>query len=603
MLRSMARAPQLVLTIHGVSPDRGWQNRAAMALEPHFQCVPITYWQYGSPLGAFAVLFNLSILVILCAALTFLLLHPTWRHAIWVIALTIVGVIASIVVARYRRVRVVDVVKRQISTKAERRRPHVIAHSFGSYICGWALDKFQDLRFGRIVLVGCVLPRSFRWQKILHKRPGAFEEVRNDIGLSDLVVWLLRWFGRIAPDMGTSGLFGFLGGPGVGVVHRSSRAWGPCVTCVQSARRALIHDIFLAKYRHSDWALGPGHARELWLPYLWGLSPREFNEWIECCRDAAFARQEQFWQQLDVAEENLRRRTWTWTQMRTLNVFLEAELESRAQRSKPNVADDLRRHHLEVVRDAFTFTYVAVAAAYEESANPGPAPEATPERNQILLALYPPRAIARALDEAARTRLAIVTSGDESGIAEALATLAVSRRDERAWERLYRYAWPFVRAIVYRRLGGVEGLAEDATQEVFIRLLRYCPFPELQSPDAFRGYLWRVSDNVGRTYRRRIMANHTVALPDDEATGSSDAGAGSAEDIELGQVLQDVWRTLKGPERSMLQMLVEGYSISEIAQTLGLSYGAAAIRLMRLRTKLRKSFVFKGILAADRAQN
>ena len=400
MLRPMARTPQLVLTIHGVSPDRTWQERAAKVLEPHFRCIAISYRQYGSPLGAFGVLLNLSTLLVLCAVLTVLAVHRTWRSPIWAMVLASVAIVGSIAIARYRRLRAVDVVKRQISTKAIQRHPHVIAHSFGSYICGWALQKFQDLRFGRIVLVGCVLPRNFKWQNIRRTRPNAFKEVRNDIGLSDSVVWLLRRMGRIAPDMGTSGLFGFVSSPRV--VHRSSRAWGPCLVCAQSERRPLIHDIFLAKYRHSDWALGPGHARELWLPYLWGLSPREFNQFIECCHDAAYARQQEFWQDLDAAEQRLRAHSWTWTQMQPLGTFIEAELESRAQRSDPTIADALRRNRLDIIRDAFTLTYLAVAEAYDESADFES--EATPERNQVLLALNPPRAIARALDEAVRTR-------------------------------------------------------------------------------------------------------------------------------------------------------------------------------------------------------
>jgi pimeloyl-ACP methyl ester carboxylesterase len=303
-------------------------------------------------------------------------------------------------IARYRRARTVDAVKRQISTKSAQRRPHVIAHSFGSYICGWALEKFQDLRFGRIVLIGCVLPRGFQWQRIRRTRPDAFEEVRNDIGLQDSVVWLLRWLGRIVPDMGTSGLFGFVNSPRV--VHRSSRAWGPCPACPQAQRRAFVHDIFLAKYRHSDWALGPGHARELWLPYLWGLSPREFNQFIECCRDAAYARQEKFWRELVVAEENLKTRSWTWTQMQPLEAFVAAELERLARRSERSSAERLRRDRLEIVQDAFTFTYLAVAEAYDESADFESA--STPERDQILLALFPRRAISMALAEAVRMR-------------------------------------------------------------------------------------------------------------------------------------------------------------------------------------------------------
>lgn len=387
---------QIVLTVHGVSPDRTWQDRAAKALEPHFRCIPITYRHYGSPLGAVAVVFNLTAYLALGAVWFF---APAWRSPLRASALAVATIALSVALARVRRTHVVDVVKAQISRKATQRQPHVIAHSFGTYICGSALQKFKDLRFGRIVLIGSILPETFNWRSIRRSRPDAFLAIRNDIGLSDLVVWLVKRVGRLALDLGTSGLSGFVGDPRV--VHRSSRAWGPCLACLHSGRRPLIHDIFLAKYRHSDWALGPGHARELWLPYLWGYSPREFNEFIECCRDAAYARQEHFWQDLDIAEERLRERTWTWTRNQPLQVFVAGELDSLIRRSETQDADLLRRHRVAIIDNAFISTYLAIGDAYEESANVEE--ERTPERDLVILALNPQRGIAKALDKAIRT--------------------------------------------------------------------------------------------------------------------------------------------------------------------------------------------------------
>jgi RNA polymerase sigma factor (sigma-70 family) len=196
-----------------------------------------------------------------------------------------------------------------------------------------------------------------------------------------------------------------------------------------------------------------------------------------------------------------------------------------------------------------------------------------------------------------------VTLLNDSDIAEALKTLAVSRRDEEAWETLYRHSWPFVRAIIYRRLGAVEGLVDDAAQEVFVRLLRSCPFSELRSPDAFRGYLWRVSDNVARRYRQQIVMSRTVALPDEGALPPNNTSVDLLDDVELGQLLQSVWRQSTEAERGLLRLLIEGYSIGEIAQKLRINYGTAAIRIMRLRRRLRKSFAFKGIRAAVRTED
>lgn len=293
-----------------------------------------------------------------------------------------------------------DRVKAQISARKTQPSAHVIAHSFGTYIIGWALKKFQDLRFGRIILVGCVLPRAFAWFSIRRGPSYGFEDVRNDVGMSDPVVRLVRWVGRLVPDLGTAGLSGFSGDPIK--IHTVSDPWGPCPTCLQSNSGPLVHNIFLEKYRHSDWALGPGHVRELWLPYLWGLSPKEFNEFVQCCRDTAYARQQGFWHDLDVAEQRLAQRIWSWTRNLRLKEFIAAELDERIRRETAEIGQRLSSDRAGIIEEAFTFTYLGIAEAYEESTDTES--ELTAERTNIIVALYPKRAIARAVEESIATR-------------------------------------------------------------------------------------------------------------------------------------------------------------------------------------------------------
>lgn len=177
--------------------------------------------------------------------------------------------------------------------------------------------------------------------------------------------------------------------------------------------------------------------------------------------------------------------------------------------------------------------------------------------------------------------------------------LAVSRRNDKAWETLYRLNWPFVRAIVYRRLGSVEGLAEDATQEVFYRLIRSCPFPSLRDPEAFRGYIWRVSDNVARTYRRRLLSRQELSVPGDPEEVADPIPPQGQQEVELQELMEESWQQLSLSERHLLSLLVAGHTIKDIAKKIDVSYGAAAIRVWRLRAKLHKSLVLNGILAAE----
>jgi RNA polymerase sigma factor (sigma-70 family) len=193
-----------------------------------------------------------------------------------------------------------------------------------------------------------------------------------------------------------------------------------------------------------------------------------------------------------------------------------------------------------------------------------------------------------------------VTTAADRRLSDALTKLAANRRDKDAWETVYRQMRPFVYGVVYRRLRGDQALAEDATQEVFLRLVRSFPFSRLRDVDAFRGYVWRVGDNVALTYRRRIMAHPTTSLehsrmdaPDELAIGDDPTG-----DIEMKEILNQVWQGLGAEERRLLRLLLAGHSIREVASALRISYTAAGVRVWRLRMKLRKLPVFSGIQAA-----
>lgn len=177
-----------------------------------------------------------------------------------------------------------------------------------------------------------------------------------------------------------------------------------------------------------------------------------------------------------------------------------------------------------------------------------------------------------------------------------VARLASSPADEEAWRALYRQMWPFVFAVVYRRLRGTEALAEDASQEVFLRLVRARPFRRLRDPDAFRSYVWRVADNVARTYGRRARARHATEV----TTPQADVGARDVqrvdrveEELDAAELLRRMVGDIEPRDRELLRLVVEGQSLPNIAKATGLTYGNAAVRLHRLRQRLRKSLFSK----------
>jgi pimeloyl-ACP methyl ester carboxylesterase len=83
-----------------------------------------------------------------------------------------------------------------------RSRPSIIAHSFGSYIIGYAMQKYSDIRFDKVILCGSVLPVDFDWSTLFHRDQVNF--VRNEYGCQGFLgqhcwhvypkYWALRYY-------------------------------------------------------------------------------------------------------------------------------------------------------------------------------------------------------------------------------------------------------------------------------------------------------------------------------------------------------------------------------------------------------------------------
>jgi len=85
----------------------------------------------------------------------------------------------------------------------------VVAHSNGSYLVGEALRRVPSMRFGRVVLLGSVLPSDYAWGQ--RRAWGQAQAVRTDRAGDDLVVAVLcsALHGVGMTDVGTSGWTGF----------------------------------------------------------------------------------------------------------------------------------------------------------------------------------------------------------------------------------------------------------------------------------------------------------------------------------------------------------------------------------------------------------
>ena len=120
---------------------------------------------------------------------------------------------------------------------AEGKLPSIVAHSFGTYILGNALLKYDWLRFNKVILCGSILPHDFPWDKLIER--GQVQAVRNEYGVKDVWTGVVRWF---VARTGPSGRKGFL----------------------------CRHERFEQEefnYEHSEY-FDRGHMGAKWLPFL-----------------------------------------------------------------------------------------------------------------------------------------------------------------------------------------------------------------------------------------------------------------------------------------------------------------------------------------------
>jgi RNA polymerase sigma factor (sigma-70 family) len=173
-------------------------------------------------------------------------------------------------------------------------------------------------------------------------------------------------------------------------------------------------------------------------------------------------------------------------------------------------------------------------------------------------------------------------------LSDILSRLAKSRADMDAWQLLYLQMWPLVVSWNYRLLGGSRQVAEDASQEVFLRLLKYSTFDKLQQPNAFLSYLRTVCRNVSRDCLNDLRRRREAGLEQQSIQLWRSSGLPRAEDAEITESYGRVLAELNHEDRELIELAVLGYTLHEIAEATGLKYNNAAVRIHRIRKRIRK---------------
>lgn len=158
--------------------------------------------------------------------------------------------------------------------------------------------------------------------------------------------------------------------------------------------------------------------------------------------------------------------------------------------------------------------------------------------------------------------------------------------DESTLLATYREHVHALYAFVSRRCGGDRALAEDVTQEVWLRAV--AEWRRKGLPDRPLAWLRTVARNLLVNYHRRIRPVSLDASPP-QWDGQAPAGPLEFESTEQAALVNwGMSRLRPGQARLLEAFYFDGSKVAEIASDLGLSERAVEGRLRRARTALRR---------------
>jgi RNA polymerase sigma-70 factor (ECF subfamily) len=174
------------------------------------------------------------------------------------------------------------------------------------------------------------------------------------------------------------------------------------------------------------------------------------------------------------------------------------------------------------------------------------------------------------------------------------------RGDERAFSLIVRAYETPVYNYVLRLVGGDRALAEDLTQEVFLRV--YQGLPKFSLRCKFTTWLFQVTKNrvLDELRASERRPRHLVALDDIPPLEALDAP------IERGETVDALWRAIENLSVDLKMALllrdVTGLSYTEIADSLEITLATVKWRIYKAREEVALALGREGIFFGDEEQ-
>ncbi|GAB4192753.1 MAG: RNA polymerase sigma factor RpoE [Wenzhouxiangellaceae bacterium] len=157
--------------------------------------------------------------------------------------------------------------------------------------------------------------------------------------------------------------------------------------------------------------------------------------------------------------------------------------------------------------------------------------------------------------------------------------------DQRALQRLLARHQAALLSYVLRLSGDPEA-ARDICQDAMLACCRR--LTSLRDPARFRAWLFRIATHRCRDWQRSDYRRRSREIAADDVD-LNDVEAGLPTNADQQQAVAETLARLPRPTRALLGLFyVQGFTITELAETLDMTPGAVKTRLYRARTQFSR---------------
>ena len=156
--------------------------------------------------------------------------------------------------------------------------------------------------------------------------------------------------------------------------------------------------------------------------------------------------------------------------------------------------------------------------------------------------------------------------------------------NQQTFESIYKENYSRVLRLCRGYFAGDKDTAEDATQEIFMKVLKH--LDNFKGESNINTWIYRIAVNtclmtIRKNKKRKIFLNSDIPdIEQDEYT--------SGQEDQLEEVYKQLER-LHQEEKVLMLMLLEGIPYKNISEVLGISEDSLRVRIHRVKKKIMKS--------------